>query len=98
MLIYYRYFKKCRYIDNQYNFFIFKKHEEALKFAKIRSFTQNTLIDIDIFKIVLIDIHIFRKALIDIDIFRKSLINIDIDILKNGLINIDTYKNRWFLY
>ena len=54
-------------------------------------FTQDNLIDIDIFKNVFINIdnyiNIFKIFLIDIDIFRIVLI--DIDIFQNGLININ---------
>ena len=36
-----------------------------------------SLIDINIFKIVLININIFENGLIDIDIFKNDLIDID---------------------
>merc|ERR1712016_436361 len=63
-----------------------KKHKKSLIFAEKNGFfTQNVLIDIDIFKNVLIDIDI------DIDIFQNVLIDIDIDIdiFKSDLIDID---------
>ena len=101
MSIFHQYFKKCRYIDNRYRYFIIKQEKVLLLLTKMDFSLQKSLsilISISFFSEIPISISILilifsgMSSSISISIFSK-MSNIDINIFNNGLIDINIFKN-----